>query len=138
MSVLFLPRAIGIYALSVGECAFHICDFILGMIFLWKRKGYDARLFRPAAITMALAFPTALAIKALLLLLERSNAGIFLKAALPSFAGVAVYCLLLLIFKPIPHIKTLLLRKGTTKRLRPKEKAPRRERARGVLSSESE
>lgn len=115
LSVLFLPRFIGIYALSVGECAFHLCEFVFGMVFLWKKGGYDGRIFKPAAITMAFAFPTALAAKLTLNLTEKANLGVFLCAAIPTLAAMLFYLGLIAVFKPIPHLKTLLLRRKKEK-----------------------
>lgn len=111
LSVLFLPRYIGIYALAVGECAFNLCEFILGMILLWRKGGYDARIFKPAAITITFAFPTALAAKMSLLLIEKTEGGIFLRAAVPTIAALTFYVGLILAFKPIPQLKAMLLRK---------------------------
>ena len=110
LSVLFLPRYLGIYALSIGECAFHLCDFILGMCFLWRKRGYSAAIFKPAAITMSLAFPTALVVKLCHIPLCESGRGIFLRTALPTLAGCLVYLALLLLFKPIPEIRTMILK----------------------------
>ena len=110
LSVLLLPQYIGIYALAVGECAFHLADFILGMIFLSKENALPNTLFRPAALTLTLAFPTALAIKGLFRLMNRIGAGIFLKSAVPTVGGVLIYLLLLLLFRPIPNLTALLLR----------------------------
>ena len=112
LSVLLLPKYVGIYALAIGECAFHLSDFVLGMAFLSKRKVLPPSLFRPAAITLTLAFPTALGVKVLTLLTERSES-ILLKAAVPTIGGILIYCLLIFLFKPIPNLTALLLRKPT-------------------------
>lgn len=111
LSVLFLPRYIGIYSLAVGECAFNLCEFVLGMVFLWRKGGYDARIFKPAAITITFAFPTALAAKLSLVLIEKAEGGIFLRAAVPSIVAILFYAALILVFKPIPQLKAMLLRK---------------------------
>jgi len=110
LSVLILPRFIGIYALSVGECGFHLINFVFGMVFLWKKRAYDGRIFRPAAITMALSFPTALLVKLSYLPLSKWGSGVFLRAAFPTLVGILVYAGLLLVFRPIPDLKAVLLR----------------------------
>lgn len=111
LSVLFLPRFIGIYALAVGECAFHLSEFIFGMAFLWRKRGYDGQIFKPAAITMTFAFPTALAAKLALTILEKTQSGILLRAMIPTLAAILFYFGLILVFHPIPHLKGLFLRK---------------------------
>ncbi len=110
LSVLFLPRFIGIYALSVGECAFHLCDFVLGMVVLWKKRGYDGRIFKPAALIMTFAFPTALGAKLASMLSSSLHLGILLRAGIPSAFGCLIYAGLLFIFKPIPSLKTFFFR----------------------------
>ena len=120
LCVIFLPRYIGIYALSIGECAFYLTDFILGMCFLWKRGGYSAAIFKPAAIMMTLAFPTALSAKLCQLLLPAK--GIFLRTALPTIVGCLVYLLLLLLFKPIPEIRTMILKNPLKRKKKRMEK----------------
>ena len=117
LSVLLLPKYVGIYALAIGECAFHLCDFVLGMVFLSKRKVMPPTFFRPAAITLALAFPTAFAIKTLTLLIERSKS-ILLKVAVPTIGGILIYCLLVLLFKPLPNLTALLLRSPARRKQR--------------------
>lgn len=112
LSVLFLPKYIGIYALAVGECAFHLVNFILGMAFLSKKQVLSATLFRPAVVTLSLAFPTALTVKMLYLVMNKIGAGIFLTAAVPSMGGILLYYLLLLAFKPIPNLTALIFRKN--------------------------
>lgn len=111
LSILVLPRYIGIYSLAVGECAFNLCEFVLGMIFLWKKGGYDGKIFKPAAITMTFAFPTAFAAKTMLLILEKANVGIFVRAAVPTLFALLVYACSVIVFKPIPYLKALFLRK---------------------------
>ena len=103
-SVFVLPRFIGIYALSVGECAFHLCQFALGMAVLWKKRGYDGHIFKPAALTMTFAFPTALAAKLVLNLMETLHAGILFRAAVPTGIGFVVYATLMIVFKPLPSL----------------------------------
>ena len=117
-SVLFLPRFIGIYALSVGECAFHLCEFITGMVFLWKKGGYDGNIFRPSALVLTFTFPTALMAKLTLKLTERLGVGIFLRAALPTFFAMIIYVGLVLVFKPIPNLKTLFIKRKTKRKRR--------------------
>lgn len=128
LSVLLLPKHIGIYALSVGECAFHLIDFILGMIFLWRKGGYDGRIFRPAAILMTLAFPTALVVKLLSIWMTNLGAGIFLRAGIPTIGGIASYAGLLFLMKPIPNIKAILLKNSAKK-----EKPPLKEEAKSQI-----
>ena len=111
LSVLFLPRHLGIYALAVGECAFYLVNFIIGMVFLSKKQVLPSTLFKPAALTLTLAFPTALAIKGFSLLSDKMQTGIFLKAAIPTVGGVLVYLLFLLLFKPIPNLTAFLFRR---------------------------
>ena len=130
--VLLLPYRIGIYALAVGECAFHLADFILGMIFLSKKQALSASVFKPAAITLSLAFPTALAIKGLLLLTTQMGAGIFLRSAVPTIGGILIYSLLLMIFKPVPNLTALIFRK----RQRQNKKPPQSRRSRRLLVDE--
>ena len=118
LSVLFLPRLIGIYALAVGECAFHLSQFILGMVLLWKKGGYDSYIFRPAALTMTFAFPTALAAKFSLMLMEKAEVGIFVRAAIPTVIAIFFYIGSVLVFNPIPHLKALFLNRKKKARRR--------------------
>lgn len=115
LSVLFLPRFIGIYALSVGECAFHLCEFVLGMIVLWKKRGYDGRIFKPAALVMTFAFPTALAAKLALMLSSSLRLGVLFRAGIPTAFGCLTFAGLLLVFKPVPTLKTFFFRKKKQK-----------------------
>ena len=123
LSVVFLPQRIGIYSLAVGECAFHLCEFMLGMIFLWKKRGYDACIFKPAALIMTFAFPTALAAKIALDLMRSLGAGVLLRAGIPTFFALLIYLGLILLFKPVPSLKALLIKKkkkaGGSKHLLP-------------------
>ena len=118
-SVLILPRFIGIYALSVGECSFHLCEFVLGMVVLWKKRGYDGRIFKPAALIMTFAFPTALAAKLVLNLMESIHAGIFFRATVPTGFGVIVYAALLLVFRPLPSLNAFFCLRKKRKKKRP-------------------
>ena len=111
LSVLFLPRYIGIYALAVGECAFHLVSFILGMFFLARKQALPTTLFRPVAITLSLAFPCALVVKLLFIITKKIGARSFFIAAVPTVGGALFYCLLLVIFKPIPNLTALIFRK---------------------------
>ena len=110
LSVLLLPQKIGIYALSVGECAFHLCSFLCGMLLLSKKQVLSPTLFKPACLILTLAFPTAVAVKILSLSVENLGFGIFFSAAIPTLGGVLIYFTLLLVFKPIPNLKAVLLK----------------------------
>ena len=110
-SILFLPRLIGIYALSVGECSFHLCEFVLGMVVLWKKRGYDGRIFKPAAIIMTFAFPTVLAAKLASMLTSDLGMSVLFRAAIPTAFGVLIYAGLILVFKPIPTLKALFFKR---------------------------
>jgi len=111
LSVLFLPKYIGTYALAVGECAFHLVDFILGMVFLARKQALPPSLFRPSAITLSLAFPTALFVKILFVFTTKIGAGSFLSAAVATAGGTLIYYALLLAFKPIPNLTALIFRR---------------------------
>ena len=110
-SILFLPRLIGIYALSVGECSFHLCEFVLGMVVLWKKRGYDGRIFKPAAIIMTFAFPTVLAAKLASMLTSDLGMSVLFRAAIPTAFGVLIYAGLILVFKPIPTLTALFFKR---------------------------
>lgn len=124
LSVIFLPRYIGIYALAVGECAFNLCEFILGMVFLWNKGGYDGRIFKPAALTVTFAFPTVLAAKLALLFMEKAEVGIFLRAAVPTLFALLFYLGAILVFKPIPQLKAMFLKRKKEKRPTPLKLSP--------------
>ena len=136
LAVLFLPKRIGIYALSVGECAFHVCSFLFGMILLSKKEVLSAKLFKPAALIIFFAFPTAFVIRLFSLLSERWGLGIFLKTTIPTAGGILVYFLLLLLFKPLPNVKALLLRSEKKRGRRQRKKISNPSRIRDPLLSE--
>lgn len=115
LSVLFLPSVIGIYALSVGECAFHLCEFILGMVALWQKRGYDGHIFKPATLIMTFAFPTALAARIALMLMRSLQANVFWRAAIPTGFSALIYLGLIAVFKPVPTLKALFFKRKRRK-----------------------
>ena len=115
LSATFLPKRFGIYALAIGECGYHLLNFLLGMIFLWKKKGYDASLCKSAATIMLFVFPTALITKLVDLLMVKLCFGVLLRALLPSAVGVLFYLLLVLLFRPLPELRKFLFKKHKKK-----------------------
>ncbi|HCU56121.1 MAG TPA: hypothetical protein DIC18_02160 [Clostridiales bacterium] len=121
LSVLFLPKYIGIYALAVGECAFHVAEFMFGMYFLWKKGGYTGAIFRPAAITMSFSFPTALAAKCAHLFSQSIGCGIIVQAAFATITGIAAYLSCIFLFKPIPGLKAIVLSRRKIRKTKKKD-----------------
>ena len=115
-SVLLLPKYVGIYALSIGECAFHVTSFVLGMVLLWKRGGYDAAVFKPSAITLLFSFPTVLVMKLFYMLMEKFGLLLFWKVGISFVVGSFFYLGLVLAFKPIPAFQALFLKKKKHRR----------------------
>ena len=118
-SVLLLPKYVGIYALSIGECAFHLSNFLFGMVFLWKRGGYDASLFKPVTLSILLTFPTITITKLFYMLTIKLELSVFMQVAIPTLLGSFSYFALLLLFKPIPEVRLLLLKRKEKKREHP-------------------
>ena len=107
--ILLLPKYIGIYALSVAECSFYILQFIPGVFLLFKKKVCSDKIFRPAVVAMLIAFPVALIMKIIYLLFTNITESLFLRVGVAGSAGIICYILLLLVFKPIPHLSAFLL-----------------------------
>lgn len=108
--ILILPRYIGVYALAVGECTFNTVTFIMGLCFLWRKKAFTAKIFRPAVGSMLFAFPTALMTKLTFMLCEKVALPLFLSGALATLFGCGFYFGLLLVFKPVKNLKAIILR----------------------------
>ena len=107
--ILVLPKYIGIYALSVAECAFYIVQFVFGLILLLKKKACGA-VFRPAALTMFSAFPVAFIMKAVARVCENFTDSLFVGTLVAGAIGSVAYILLLLLFRPVPRITAILCR----------------------------
>ena len=107
--VLLLPKYIGIYALAVAESSFYLLQFILGMILLYKRHACGKSFFRPALTVMLSAFPCITVMK-IADVLVAGKVSLLFRTAFVSLLGIAIYALLLILFKPIPNIKTVFFR----------------------------
>lgn len=121
--ILILPRFTGIYALAVGECSFHTIEFILGIVFLWRKGAFTAKIYRPAVSAMLFAFPTALMTKLTFMLCAGLSAPELLSAAIATLAGCLIYLCLLLTFKPVKDLKAIILRNPARGRRKEKKQA---------------
>lgn len=110
LSILFLPRAIGIYAYLAGLSASFLFTACANLVFLHKKSPLSARLFRRSALCFALVLPVSLFGKLISALLFR------LFSALPTLliGAAAILSLELLLFAfcrrlvLFPHKKTFL------------------------------
>lgn len=108
--ILVLPRYLGVYALAVGECSFNTITFVMGLCFLWRKKAFSARIFRPAVETMLFAFPTALITQLTFMLCEKAAFPLLISGGTATIVGCVFYFGLLVVFKPVKNLKAIVLR----------------------------
>lgn len=89
LSIVLLPRAIGIYAYPVGLALSFLFTAVANLVFLHKKSPLSGRLFRRCALCAALVLPVSLVGKLLSALLFRSF------SALPALLITAVVMLIL-------------------------------------------
>ena len=89
LSIVLLPRAIGIYAYPVGLALSFLFTAVANLVFLHKKSPLSGRLFRRCTPCAALVLPVSLVGKLLSALLFRSF------SALPALLITAVVMLIL-------------------------------------------
>lgn len=89
LSIVLLPRAIGIYAYPVGLALSFLFTAVANLVFLHKKSPFSGRLFRRCALCAALVLPVSLVGKLLSALLFRSF------SALPALLITAAVMLIL-------------------------------------------
>ena len=123
VGIILLPKYIGIYALAVAETGFYLLQFIFGMILLHKKQACGKAFFRPALTIMLIAFPCILVMKCADLLVAEKVSLLF-RATFVSLLGGGIYILLLLILRPIPSIKAVLIKFSQRKITRRSHSSP--------------
>jgi len=107
LCILILPQYIGIYALAVSECVFYLVQFMIGMVFLYKKKAYDSEIFRPIGKTLLIAVPGIFIMKIIDSLIAGKSAT--LRALIGTVVGTALYIVMIVLFRPI-DVKAFLVR----------------------------